>query len=153
MELSTCQNTLYSNFKLCLSDTIGLWNYALLMIVGIFSIRLDVNIYFQLFHCYLDFMSLLSYWNTGTTFSAHLLLECGLDSSKRDMSKQAEELWSSFCGILSAWLLVLCFPWFAVPLLPSTVYLSNVASEAGVDTGAFLVWILNGEAVSAAGLE
>ena len=31
--------------------------------------------------------------------------------------------------------------------------LSNVASEARVDTGAFLVWILNGEAVSAAGLE
>ena len=61
MELSTCQDTLYSNFKLCLSDTIGLWNYALLMIIGIFSVRLDVNIYFQLFHSYLDFMSPLFY--------------------------------------------------------------------------------------------
>ena len=153
MELSTCQDTLYSNFKLCLSDTIALWNYALLMIIGIFSIRLDVSIYFQLFHSNLDFMSPLFYWDTGTTFSACLLLECGLDSSECDMSKQAEELLCSFRGTLSAWLLVLCFPWLAVPLLRSTVYLSNIASEAGVDTGAFLVWILNGEAISAAGLE
>lgn len=153
MELSTCQDTLYSNFKLCLSDTFGLWNYALLMIIGIFSVRLDVNIYFQLFHSDLDFLLPLFYWNTGSTFSAHLLLECGLDSSERNMSKHAEELWCSFCGTLSAWLLVPCFPWLAVPFLPSTVYLSNIASEAGVNTGAFLVWILNGEAISAAGLE
>ena len=132
MELSTCQDTLCSNFKLCLSDTNGLWNYALFMIID-GSLMLDlinVNIYFQLFHSNLAFLSSLFCWNMGTTFSMHLLPEHGLDESKCEVSKQVEEPQCSFCCTASSWLLLLCFPRLVVPLLPSTINLPNPASEA-----------------------
>lgn len=85
---------------------------------------------FQLFHSDLDFMSPLFIEIQETTFSACLASECGLDSSECDMSTQAEELLCSFRGTLSAWLLVLCFPWLAVPL-PSKYCLSIKHSFRG----------------------
>lgn len=127
MELSTCQDTLCSNFKLCFSDTNGLWNYALFMIMDE-SLMLDlinVNLYFQLFHSNLAFISSFNF-----LFSMHLLPEHGLDESKCEVSKQVEELQCSFCCTASSWLLLLCFPRLVVPLLPSNINLRNPASEA-----------------------
>lgn len=81
MELSTYQNTSCSNFKWCLSDTNGIWDYALFMIVGIFNFRLEkcqyqnTLIFWKLFHSSLDF---ISYFFIETNL-AHLLQETVMD--------------------------------------------------------------------------
>lgn len=89
MELSTCHNTSCSNYKLCLSDTNCLWNYALFMIIGIFNFRLDkcqyqnTLIFSKLFHSSLDF---ISYFFIGTNL-AHLLQETVMDEFISEVSK------------------------------------------------------------------